>query len=157
MLKILLLAALSLSLKAYNWASTQTIEIHKRGREKIWSLDVWTCLLHLYTPNGRLGGPFIAPSRCPFPCEKDINPGKTFNFCGGTWLSGAPRPNGRRIHRILNWPATFRFCAHRIVRCSSLPIALLTCPTICCLRGPPDCPVTGSELSGARAQTIRHF
>jgi hypothetical protein len=31
---ILLLAALPLSLKAYNFASTQTREIHKRGRQE---------------------------------------------------------------------------------------------------------------------------
>jgi hypothetical protein len=32
---LLLSAALHLSLKAYNRASTQTREIHKRGRERI--------------------------------------------------------------------------------------------------------------------------
>jgi hypothetical protein len=50
-LKILLwlLAALPLSLKAYNYASTQTREIHKRGRERIDHKDVLlvgcTCVL----------------------------------------------------------------------------------------------------------------
>jgi hypothetical protein len=62
-LKILLWlsAALPLSLKDYNFASTQTREIHKRGREIIDPNDVWTCWLHLCTCLRRLGVPFIAP------------------------------------------------------------------------------------------------
>jgi hypothetical protein len=62
-LKILLelSAALPLSLMAYNFASTQTREIHKRGRERIDPNDVWTCWLHLLCCLRRLGVPFIAP------------------------------------------------------------------------------------------------
>jgi hypothetical protein len=62
-LKILLWlsTALPLSLKAYNFASTQTREIHKRGRERIDPNDVCTCWLPLCTCLRRLGVPFIAP------------------------------------------------------------------------------------------------
>jgi hypothetical protein len=62
-LKILLYlsAALPLSLKAYNFASTQTREIHKRGRERIYPNDVCTYWLLLCTCLRRLGVPFIAP------------------------------------------------------------------------------------------------
>jgi hypothetical protein len=62
-LKILLKlsTALPLSLKAYNFASTQTREIHKRGRERIDPNDVWTCWLYLCTCLRRIGVPFIDP------------------------------------------------------------------------------------------------
>jgi hypothetical protein len=62
-LKILLLlsATLPLSLKAYNFASTQTREIHKRERERIDPNDVWTCWMLLFTCWRRLGVPFIVP------------------------------------------------------------------------------------------------
>jgi hypothetical protein len=53
--------ALPLSLKAYNFASIQTREIHKRGRERIDPNDVWTCWLLLYPCWRRLGVPFIVP------------------------------------------------------------------------------------------------
>jgi hypothetical protein len=63
-LKILLYlsVALPLSLKAYNFASTQTREIHKRGRERIDPNDVCTCWLQLCSCLRRLGVLFIAPN-----------------------------------------------------------------------------------------------
>jgi hypothetical protein len=49
------------SLKVYNFASTQTREIHKRGRERIDPNDVCTCWMLLCTCWRRLGVPFIVP------------------------------------------------------------------------------------------------
>jgi hypothetical protein len=41
--------------------STQTIELHTRGRVRIDSSDVYTCWLHFYFSWRRLGVPFIDP------------------------------------------------------------------------------------------------
>jgi hypothetical protein len=49
------------SLKAYNFAFTQTREIYTRVRERIDPSDVYNCWLHLCPCLRHLGVPFIAP------------------------------------------------------------------------------------------------
>ena len=50
------------TIKAYNFAFTQTREIYTRGRERIDPSDVYNCWLHLCCCLRRLGVPFIAPN-----------------------------------------------------------------------------------------------
>jgi hypothetical protein len=121
----LLSAAFSLSLKAYNYVSRQTREIHKRGRERIWSLDVWTCLLLFSTPNGRLGVPFIAP-RDPLVVtaflEKKISiPGKTASVTGAPDCSVHHRAT-KQQRSPNHWLGAFHFggtpdCLAHLVDC----------------------------------------
>ena len=59
---LLLFAAPLHSLKAYNFAFTQTREIYTRVRERIDPSDVYNCWLHLCSCLRRLGVPFIAPN-----------------------------------------------------------------------------------------------
>jgi hypothetical protein len=157
-LKILLLlsSSLPLSLKAYNFASTQTREIHKRGRERIDPNDVWTCWLHLCHCWRRLGLPFIVP--------KGLEAvGALFGSSQPYLVASAPGCPVR--HRTVNsasskcgrefpdWLPSFSV-GHRTVQCAIWSLALADVAASRCTAGAPDrttprvdCPVIYSRRS----------
>jgi hypothetical protein len=143
--------------------STQTIELHTRGRVRIDSSDVYTCWLRLFTSWRRLGVPFIDPRglgavglhlegnisflsggaqdspvhtrHCPVP---DFFPSTAKPTVGSLGAVGAPDMSD----------------AHRTVRCLLLAVGPATCPVQIARPtvGPADRWLTGQ--SGAH-RTVR--
>jgi hypothetical protein len=144
LLKILLLlsTALPLSLKAYNWASTQFREIYNRGRERIWSqwcTDLLAALVcSKWASRGLFYSPKRAPSRCRFPCKEDFNPGKKLPLLQGHRCT--TRQQGSNGHRIIDW-ALFTLGGTRLSSAPIRPLALLTWPSSLWSPVTSDCPV----------------
>jgi hypothetical protein len=128
---------------AYNFAFTQTREIHKRGRERIDPNDVCTCWLLLCSCLRRLGVPFIA--------QKGLGAvGASFGSSQPSLVMGAPdcpvahqTVNSTRIGHgteSIDWLVPFSV-GHWTVRCAIWPLALVDVAGSRCTAGASDCPV----------------
>jgi hypothetical protein len=143
--------------------STQTREIHTRGRVRIDQSDVYTCWVHLFTCLRRLEVPFIGPRGLG---AVGSNPGRRILPSVGwhTGQSGAPPDTVRCPISFQNWRSrplqswsrwrtghcpvhTGQSGAHRTVRCTHLTVGSATRhtriarPTV----GPADRWLTGQS------------
>jgi hypothetical protein len=123
--------------------STQTIELHTRGRARIDSSEVYTCWLRLYFSWRRLGVPFIDPTglgAVGLHLEGNIS----FQSGGATGHLPVPKFLPKMAQSTV---AVLEPLAHRTVRCPHMTVgsamrhARIARPTV----GSPDSPVNYSR------------